>query len=445
MIQRMFFHRWIRRLRDAHPDHHAIARGMAWVVLFVLLGSLTRVAKEIAIAYRYGVSAEVDAYLFVFNLVGWPVGIWFSVLIVVLVPLAARIQQGATAELPRFRSELLGLTLFLGLALALLGWLGLPLLLRASWVGLPDVTVSIAVNMAPVLAFLAPLGVIISLFSVWMLAAGRHANTLLESVPALTILVALIVFPSGGVEPLIWGTLVGFIFHLVSLAVPLTRQGEIEAPRFTRQSPQWTPFWQGFGIMLAGQALMSFTGIIDQFFAAHLDMGAIATLSYANRVLALILSMGAMAVSRATLPVFSRSMVQGGEQILRVATHWVRLLFVIGVVAMIVAWVFAPWGIKLLFQRGAFTTHDTQLVTEIFRYGLSQLPFYFAGLVMVSLLVSQRKYHIIFVIGALNLVVKIAFNALSVPYFGVSGLMIATSAMLIFSSLFLSIAVFKRN
>jgi peptidoglycan biosynthesis protein MviN/MurJ (putative lipid II flippase) len=305
--------------------------------------------------------------------------------------------------------------------------------------------VSIAVNMAPVLAFLAPLGVIISLFSVWMLAAGRHANTLLESVPALTILVALIVFPSGGVEPLIWGTLVGFIFHLVSLAVPLTRQGEIEAPRFTRQSPQWTPFWQGFGIMLAGQALMSFTGIIDQFFAAHLDMGAIATLSYANRVLALILSMGAMAVSRATLPVFSRSMVQGGEQILRVATHWVRLLFVIGVVAMIVAWVFAPWGIKLLFQRGAFTTHDTQLVTEIFRYGLSQLPFYFAGLVMVSLLVSQRKYHIIFVIGALNLVVKIAFNALSVPYFGVSGLMIATSAMLIFSSLFLSIAVFKRN
>lgn len=71
----MFFSRWIRRLRDAHPDHHAIARGMAWVALFVLLGSVARAAKEVAIAYRYGVSAEVDAYLFVFNLVSWPVGV----------------------------------------------------------------------------------------------------------------------------------------------------------------------------------------------------------------------------------------------------------------------------------------------------------------------------------------------------------------------------------
>lgn len=35
----------------------------------------------------------MDAYLFVFNLVAWPVGVWLNVLMVVLVPLAARIQH----------------------------------------------------------------------------------------------------------------------------------------------------------------------------------------------------------------------------------------------------------------------------------------------------------------------------------------------------------------
>lgn len=430
------------RIRGAHSDHHAIARGMAWVALFVLLGAVARAAKEVAIAYRYGVSAEVDAYLFVFNLVSWPVGVWFSVLTVVLVPLAARIRQGASAELPRFRSELLGLTLVLGLALALLGWLGLPLLLRASWTGLPAATTAIADNMVPTLTLLAPLGVIISLFSAWMLAAGRHANTLLESVPALTILVVILAFPGGAAEPLVWGTLAGFAFHLVSLAVPLARQGEIEAPRFTRQSPQWILFWQGFGIMLGGQALMSFTGIIDQFFAAHLDMGSIATFSYANRILALILGMGAMSVSRATLPVFSHA--QGGQQINRVATHWVRIMFALGLVSMVISWLLAPWGVKLLFERGAFAAQDTVVVTQVLRYGLTQLPFYFSGLVMVSLLVSQRKYYVISIIGALNLVVKTAFNALIVPYSGVSGLMISTSLMLMFSCLFLSVAVLKK-
>lgn len=432
------------RFHNAHPDHFTIARGMAWIALFVLLGSLARAAREMAVAYRYGVSAEVDAYLFVFNLVCWPVSVWFSVLIVVLVPLAARIRHGASAALPGFRAELLGLALLLGLVLAFLAWLGLPLLLRSPWTGLPSTTVAIATHMVPALALLSPLGVLISLFSAWMLAAGRHANTLLESVPALVLLMALLAFPGGGVEPLVWGTLAGFAFHLTSLAAPLVRRGEIETPRFTRQSLEWPAFWQGFRIMLAGQVLMSFIGIIDQFFAAHLGTGAIATLSYANRILALLLGMGATAVSRATLPVFSRAQVQGGGQLHRVATHWVRLLFVLGAVAMIIGWWLAPWAVKLFFERGAFAARDTQSVMEVLRYGLVQLPFYFAGLVLVSLLVSQRKYHVISVIGALNMMVKIISNVLIIPYYGVSGLMISTSIMLGISCLFLSVAVYKN-
>lgn len=416
---------WVDRLRNAHPDHHAIALGMAWVALFVFFGKLAGAAKEMVVAWRYGVSEEVDAYLFIFNLVSWPVGVWFSVLTVVLVPLAASIRQGASAELPRFRAELLGLTLLLGLALALLAWLGLPLLLRSPWTGLPSITVNIATNMASSLALLVPLGVLISLFSAWMLAAGWHANTLLESVPALAILVALLAFPGGGVEPLVWGTIAGFAFHLASLAVPLAQQGEIEAPRFTRRSPQWPAFWQGFGIMLVGQAMMSFIGIIDQFFAAHLGTGAIATLSYANRILALILGLGATAVARATLPIFSQAQAQGGKQAQRVAIHWVRLLFVLGVVAMIAGWWLAPWAVKLLFERGAFTAQHTEVVTEVLRYGLAQLPFYFAALVLVSYASSKRRYILLFWSGVIAIVSKMIANAVLVSLFGIKGIALA--------------------
>jgi len=427
---------WSARLRNAHPDHRAIARGMAWVTLFVLLGKLAGAAKEMTIAYRYGVSVEVDAYLFVFNLVNWPVSVWFSVLTVVLVPLAARIRQGAAAELPRFRAELLGLTLLLGIALALLAWLGLPLLLRSSWTGLPSTTVTIATNMAIALALLAPLGVLISLFSAWMLAAGRHANTLLESIPALVILVALLAFPGGRAEPLVWGTLAGFVLHLASLAVPLAWRSESEAPRFTHQSLQWSTFWQGFGIMLAGQMLMSFIGIIDQFFAAPLGTGAIATLSYANRILALMLGLGATAVGRATLPVFSQAQVQGGGPLHRVATYWVRLLFVVGVIAMIVGWWLTPWAVKLLFERGAFTARNTAAVTEILRYGLAQLPFYFAALVLVSYASSQCRYLLLFWSGVIGIVCKMIANTVLVSLFGIKGIALAWVIVYMLNALF---------
>jgi putative peptidoglycan lipid II flippase len=432
------------RLREVHPDHYDIARGMAWVTLFVFLGKLAGAAKEMAVAWRYGVSAEVDAYLFVSNLVSWPVSGWFSVLTVVLVPLVARIRQGAVEELPCFRAELLGLTFLLGVALVPLAWLGLPLLLRSPWAGLPATTVTIATHMVPALVWLAPLGVIISLFSAWMMAAGRYTNTLLEGLPALVLLGILLVFPGGGAEPLVWGTLVGFIFHLASLTVPLARRREIEAPRFSHQSPQWPTFWQGFGIMLAGQALMSFIGIIDQFFAAHLDAGAIATLSYANRILALILGLGALAVARATLPVFSRVQAKGRGQLRRVATHWVRLLFVLGVATMLAGWWLAPWAVKWLFERGAFTATNTLVVSEVLRYGVVQCPFYFVGILFVSLFASQGAYRILTIIGAVNLAVKVIANLLLVQRMGVRGIMLATSIMLIGSMLLFSAVLYFK-
>ena len=431
------------RIQRADPGHQVIARSMAWVALFVLVSSVARAAKEMAIAYRYGVGAEVDAYLFVFNLVSWPVGVWFSLLTVVLVPLASRLRasEPGSAELPRFRAELLGLALLVGLALVAVGWVGLPVLLRSSWSGLAPGTLAIALEMAPALALLAPLGIVIGVFSAWMLAASRHQNTLMEGIPSLAVVVALLAYPGSGTEPLIWGTVAGFAFHMGGLAIPLARQGGIGAPRFSRGSPHWKTFWQGFGVMAAGQTLMSFTGIIDQFFAAHLGTGAVATLGYSNRILALILGLGAVAVSRATLPAFSDMQAQAGHQLHRVAAHWARLLFALGVVGVLVAWWLAPWGVQVLFERGAFVASDTALVADILRLGLLQVPFYFSGLVLVSLLVSQQKYRSVATVAAINLAVKVAANVVLAGMFGLQGVVLATAVMYLVSMVLCYVAV----
>jgi putative peptidoglycan lipid II flippase len=418
-----------KRISNAHPDHHAIFRGMAWVTLFVFLGKFVGAAKEMTIAYRYGISDQVDAYLFIYNLIGWPVAIWFSILTVVVVPIATRIRQDASAELPRFRAELFAFSLVLGCDLALIFWFGLPILLRSSWVGLSISTVSIATDIVPHMVVLAPLGILVSLFSAWMMSSERHSNTLLEGVPALAILVALLILPSGGIEPLVWGTLAGFICHVASLAVPLARKGEIETPRFTSHSPEWPAFWQGFGIMVVGQTMSSFTGIVDQFFAARLDTGAIATISYANRILALIIGLAATAISRATLPVFSRIKSQEGEQLYGIAMFWVRLMMVLGVVTLVIGWWLAPWVVKLLFERGAFTAKNTEAVTEVFRYGLIQLPFYFSNRVLNSLFASIGKYKLIAISGSTNLFVKAGANYVLVPIMGINGIIMATGIM----------------
>lgn len=409
------------RFKGADPHHLAIFRGMVTVAVFTFVGKLMSAAKEMVVAYRYGIAAEVDAYHFLYNLIAWPIGIWCSVLTAVLVPLAVKVRELDPPSVPRFRSELFGFALVLGAGLALLAGLGLRSMLALGASGLPAYSAQLAQAALPGLLLLLPLGMLVALQSAWMLSAGRHVNTLMDSIPTFFIAASILAFPSGGIGPLVWGTVAGFACHLLALLLPIARRNELEGPVFRRVSPHWTWFWQGFGIMIGGQALMSVTVIIDQFYAVGLGTGAIATLGYANRILALILGLAAVAVSRATLPVFSQTRPGAGGDVHGVATYWARLMFVVGIVVVLISYAIAPFAVELLFERGQFTARDTAIVTEVLRFGLPQLPFYFSCMVLVSYALSQRRYTLIFWSGVLGCIGKIIGNLLLVPHLGING------------------------
>lgn len=434
-----------RHWADPQSQHRKVAHGFLLVSLFVLVGKLAGAAKEMTIAWRYGISATVDAYVFVFNLVNWPVSVWFSVISVVLIPLIARLRSHDATQLPRFRAELLGLTLLISGGLWLLCWLGLPALLRSGWLGLSGQALNEGLRMVGGLALLAPFGVLISLFSATLLAAGRHRNTLFEGIPALVLLIFLLLPPAWMPEPLLWGTLAGVALHAAALAAPLRRYGELPLPVFTQHSPAWQSFWGSIGIMAVGQLLMSFTGLLDQFFAAKLGVGALSTLSYANRILALVIGLGATAVSRATLPVFSIMAAQNDGGASRFALHWAKLMFVLGMAVLCVGWVCAPWVVELLFQRGAFTPEDTAIVVDALRFGILQLPFYFFALTLVSLSASRKRYIVLFISAVIGLLVKLVSATILVEAMQVRGLLLSTSLVYFINGIFFYIYTLRAS
>ena len=88
-----FLSRIKQHLHDPDSYHRRIAQGFLWVSAFVFIGKLAGAAKEMTIAWRYGVSEKVDAYVFLFNVLNWPNAVWYSVLAVVLVPLFASLTK----------------------------------------------------------------------------------------------------------------------------------------------------------------------------------------------------------------------------------------------------------------------------------------------------------------------------------------------------------------
>lgn len=440
---------WIRIRRhwaDPRSHHRRIARDFLWVSFFVAVGKLAGIAKEMAIAQRYGISETVDAYVFIFNLVNWPVSVWFSVLTVVLLPLIAKIRIENPSSLQLFRGELLGMTLVMGLVLTVVAYVMALHALDAGWFGLSDASLKEAQKMVGPLGLLIPMGMVISLFSAWLMANGHHRNTLFEALPALVILGALLLPPGWIPEPLIWGTIAGFALQMAGLGWPLWRTGDLQRPALGFRSSAWRGFWGGFGIMAAGQALMSLTGIIDQFFAARLGTGAISVLSYANRIVALILALGATAISRSTLPIFSDLIAQGRTLETRALTlRWAKWMFMLGVLVATVAWWLSPWLVAMLFERGAFTAEDTLAVSELQRYLLLQLPFYFCGMVFVSFFSAQNRYGTIQIVASLNLVAKVLALFLLTPMLGVEGIALSTTVTYAISSTLLFIALKRLN
>lgn len=437
--------RWSARIRGAHPDHHAIARSVAWLALFVIAGKLAGAAKEVAIAYRYGTATEVDAFLYVSTMVLWIVAVWTHVMPTALAPLVARERHQTSAELPHFQAELLGLTLLIGLLLFGLIYSAVPLLLRSPLTGLPAAAAAMALDVVPALSLLLPMGLLVGLWSAWLIASGRQVGTLLEGVQAVVLLTVLLALPAGGIGLLVWGTVAGIGIQMISLAVALARRGEVSMPLFTLRSPLWPRFGKGFGILLAGHAVLGSAHVVDQFFASHLGSGAIATLNYAIRPFALIAALGVTVISRAVLPVFSRTQSERPEQVYSLAMHWARLMLVAGIGAGIVAWWLAPFGIELLFQRGAFTREDTIAVAHALRFGLVQLPPYFFCTVLLNLAASCGRYGLMFLSGVLGLAVKISATYLLTQHFGINGILLAWASAYAVISIFLWITLRRKG
>jgi peptidoglycan biosynthesis protein MviN/MurJ (putative lipid II flippase) len=263
-------------------------------------------------------------------------------------------------------------------------------------------------------------------------AREKHVNTLLECVPAVVLLGFVLAWhDAGSPAPLIWGSTLGFILQAVILGVLSGRADKIRARlSFSLSSPQWPHMYRAIGVFMIGQLIMSLATPLDQYFVAGLGDGAIATLGYASRVLALIVSMGAVAIGRATLPVLSELLSAGDNARARsIALKWSLLMLAIGSVAAVVAWFLAPMVVKLLFQRGAFSAADTVAVSGLFRWGLIQIPFYFAVLVLVQLFASEGRFKAMAVIAAANFAVKAVANYFLIRWFGITGVVLATGVM----------------
>ncbi|MFM0322787.1 murein biosynthesis integral membrane protein MurJ [Caballeronia glebae] len=416
------------RLLGVHQDHKRIARSAFVLLLFVLAGKLIGASKEMAIAYRYGVSGTVDAYQLALTMVTWLPATITNQLSVLLVPALVALRNDK-AQQNRLLSELEGAGLAIGVVVSLLLYFFWPHMVGFFSGTLAESTREMCRQMVVGMTPVGVLAFTICISAARLQASERHINTLLECVPAIALLI-FVLSPrdNTSIMPLIVGTTIGIVIQAVWLRILAKRADGVPArPRLSVRAPQWPGMTRSLGMLLIGSVVANLWLPVDQYFMAHMGDGAIATLGYANRLLSLLVSMGAIAISRATLPILSEILHRGDHARARsTARKWSFVMLGVGTVGAVIAYALAPFAIKLLFQKGAFTSEDTIAVTSLFRCGLSQIPFSFGMCVLIQLFASEARYRAITIISVLGFATKLAANAVLIRFYGTLGVPLGT-------------------
>ena len=431
----------IARMFKGASTNRRIFRAAASVTVAGILVKVVATFKEIAVAGAYGRSDAMDAFLAAALIPGLLINLISESMNQALVPTLIRVREREGHERAQelLSSSMLWMCVLLGVAtagMALTARGFFPLIASHFSPGKLDLSVRIFYALLPVVLIT---GIATNCTAV-LNASDRFALPALAVVvnPVAIILGALLLSARLGIWAVVCATLAGALVHAAVVAGMMESHGYRFRLRWHGMTEATREVAYQYGPVLLSSLVASGGLLVDQSMAAMLPAGSVSALVYANRLVSVVLTLLAGAVSTAVTPYFSRMIAfedwAGCRHTLRT---WVRLT----------AWVSAPIAVLLIagshlliritFQHGAFGPHDTAAVTPVLAMYAIQIPFFVASRVFYRFLVAMRRTDLIFYCGTINLILDIGLNLILMRWFGVAGIALATSLWTVSTFLFL--------
>jgi putative peptidoglycan lipid II flippase len=406
------------------------------VGLMTALVKVAAVTRELVVAWRFGTGDALDAFLIAFMIPSFIINVVAGSFSVALIPTYIQVrEQDGLAAAQR---------LFSGVTVWSLGVLGITTLLMVA--AAPLYLPWIAGRFSPekldltfrLLCTIAPVVLLRGIVFIWgaLINAGERFALVAVS-PVITPVISVLFILIGGrwgIFALAAGLVVGVALEMLVLAIALKRQGISLLPR-----------WYGFDAamrqvasqcvpMIAGAFLMSSATVVDQSMAAMLSPGSVTALNYGTRVIALPLELGATALGTAVIPYFSTMIAQENWLgIKHTIKRYLGLIFITTVPFTAVLILLSDLIIKILFQHGAFTAEDTQVVSRLQICFALHIPFYIAGMFLVRLISSMQANQFVMWVAGFSLIINIVLNYTFMKWIGVYGIALSTSFVYIFS------------
>jgi putative peptidoglycan lipid II flippase len=426
------------------PDstNRRIFRAAVIIGLLTLLAKAAIAVKEVFVARWFGRDDSLDALLIAYLVPYFVMSLAMGALVSAFVPtfVETREKQGIDAAQRLFSSAMflsVIVVIPVTILLAVLAPYYLPYMGSSFSAAKLRLTRELLYMMLPVVLF----GGVAVFVSAVLNAGEKFALPALAPLvtPIVTILFLEAAVKSWGAFSLAGGIVTGSILEAALLTRALNAQGIRFTLKWRGMDSSMRSVLGQYAPMMAGSFLMCGTSVVDQSMAAMLPGGSVAALNYANKIVGAVVAIGSVGLSTAALPYFSKMAAQndwnGCRHTLKRYSALVTLAAVPFTACLIV---FSKPLVRLLFQRGAFSSTDTELVSRVQMCYVIQIPFYICGMLFVRFLSSIRRNDILMYGAVISLPLDIVLNLVLMRVWGVAGIALSTSLVYAVSLLYLA-------
>lgn len=416
-----------------------VARSAGIVGFITIAIRFLSFGREIAAAAMFGVGDDLDIFLIAYLA---PSFLFYSILAcagpAIIPTLMNTLNLGGREALRTAIARANGAALLGFCGLGLLAALASPFYLPLLASHLTPDKMALAQLWLVLLCLLVPLYGGAALWTAIANAQGSLAAP--ACVPMLSPIVTIFMLynfsGAHGAWAFVNGMLLGAALEFAVMGYVLYRRGLLVAPQFKFSASGNSGFERAFGTLFAGAAILGLIPATDQAMAASLGTGAITGIIFGGRLVSLTGSVGALALGAAVLPAFARLTAGREWDALR---HLLRrcVLLTVGLalpLCLFISWFSLPI-IEIMFQRGQFSSADTQMVARIQAWHILQIPFYLGWVVLARGLAALGRNNLLLLLSAGAAALNVILNYVFMQSYGAPGIAAATATtfMLLFA------------
>lgn len=406
-----------------------IAGASIFITAVLLLGRGLGLIREVIFANYFGLSAEYDLYLVATVL---PITINSIILYIAqnfFIPNYNSAKKNSENEAISFTGFTVWLFLFGGIIISTILFV---LSDKIFSVYLPDVSaesLESTINLFKIVLFAIPIFSVSSVFSAYLQARFEfRLPSLSQLLLNIALIILVLVFHSSiGVKAIAIGYVAGVILQLIWLLYFVQKEINLFQFKFFRKK-KYLQFISGSLLLIVViESLSQLFMFSDRYFYKSVEAGGIAALNYAIHLYLLPVSIISLALSTAIFPALSKSINEETAETEKHLNNFFSVNTLLFIPITIVIVFFGDTIIQVLFERGEFTAHDSEMTYSALKIYALSLIFFSSYAVINKLIYSKKLIGYLLLVAVVSISLKILLNFIFVVELKQNGLALSTT------------------